>query len=119
MSMSGQSNDVRAVEEFGEKYLRLKAEVNKVIIGQNDVVDDVPQELRAAQFPAASGGIAAQRERALARGDPECVAHNALPEILAGCHDRAEAETCQLAPGQHRLPCVATSLRMIRNWLAA
>lgn len=39
--MSGENNDVRAVEEFGEGYRRLKAEIAKVIIGQEAVVDDV------------------------------------------------------------------------------
>jgi len=39
--MSGENSDVRAVEEFGAKYRRLKAEINKVIIGQDKVVDDV------------------------------------------------------------------------------
>ncbi len=39
--MSGESNDVRAVEEFGVKYRRLKAEIGKVIIGQDKVVEDV------------------------------------------------------------------------------
>ena len=35
------SNDVQSVERFGEQYRRLKAEVNKVIIGQDAVVDHV------------------------------------------------------------------------------
>lgn len=35
------TNDVRAVEEFGAKYQRLKLEIGKVIIGQEDVVDKV------------------------------------------------------------------------------
>ena len=39
--MSGENSDVRAVEEFGAKYLRLKAEISKVIIGQDKVVEDV------------------------------------------------------------------------------
>jgi len=39
--MSGENNDVRAVEEFGVKYRRLKEEIGKVIIGQDKVVDDV------------------------------------------------------------------------------
>ena len=39
--MSGENGDVRAVEEFGAKYRKLKAEINKVIIGQDKVVDDV------------------------------------------------------------------------------
>ena len=39
--MSGENSDVRAVEEFGVKYRRLKAEISKVIIGQDKVVDDV------------------------------------------------------------------------------
>jgi MoxR-like ATPase len=39
--MSGVNNDVRAVEEFGAKYGKLKAEIKKVIIGQDKVVDDV------------------------------------------------------------------------------
>ena len=34
-------NDVEAVARFGEQYRRLKAEVNKVIIGQDAVVNDV------------------------------------------------------------------------------
>ena len=32
-------DDVRAVERFGEQYRRLKAEVNKAIVGQDQVVD--------------------------------------------------------------------------------
>jgi MoxR-like ATPase len=32
-------NDVQAVEQFGERYRRLKGEVGKVIIGQDQVVD--------------------------------------------------------------------------------
>jgi MoxR-like ATPase len=39
--MGGENNDVRAVEEFGAKHRRLKAEIGKVIIGQDNVVDDV------------------------------------------------------------------------------
>jgi len=39
--MTTPSNDVRAVEEFGDKYQRLKSEIGKVIIGQEDVVDKV------------------------------------------------------------------------------
>ncbi len=39
--MSGANNDVSAVEEFAVKYKGLKAEINKVIIGQDKVVDDV------------------------------------------------------------------------------
>jgi MoxR-like ATPase len=39
--MSGENNDVRAVEEFGVKHRRLKEEIGKVIIGQDNVVDDV------------------------------------------------------------------------------
>ena len=35
------NNDVRAVELFGQHYARLKKEVNKVIIGQDEVVDQV------------------------------------------------------------------------------
>lgn len=35
------NNDVKAVEEFGSNYRRLKAEIGKVIIGQEKVVDDV------------------------------------------------------------------------------
>jgi MoxR-like ATPase len=35
------NNDVRAVEQFGQHYVRLKKEVNKVIIGQDEVVDQV------------------------------------------------------------------------------
>ncbi len=35
------SNDVQSVERFGEHYRRLKREVNKVIIGQDEVVDHV------------------------------------------------------------------------------
>ncbi len=41
--MSTATNDVKAVEEFGGKYQRLKAEVGKVIIGQEQVVDLVLQ----------------------------------------------------------------------------
>jgi MoxR-like ATPase len=33
------SSDVQAVEQFGERYRRLKSEVGKVIIGQDQVVD--------------------------------------------------------------------------------
>src|SRR5690606_16626833 len=40
-SMSGENNDVRAVEEFGADYLKLKAEIGKVIVGQEKVVDVV------------------------------------------------------------------------------
>ncbi len=32
-------NDIQAVERFGEQYRKLKAEVNKVIVGQDQVVD--------------------------------------------------------------------------------
>jgi len=32
-------NDIQAVERFGEQYRTLKAEVNKVIVGQDQVVD--------------------------------------------------------------------------------
>ncbi|MBS1937953.1 MAG: MoxR family ATPase [Bacteroidetes bacterium] len=39
--MSAENNDVRAVEEFGANYRRLKTEIGKVIIGQEKVVDDV------------------------------------------------------------------------------
>ena len=39
--MSTAVNDVEAVERFGEHYGRLKSEVGKVIIGQEEVVDDV------------------------------------------------------------------------------
>ena len=35
------SNDVQAVEQFGQRYQRLKTEVNKVIIGQEQVVEHV------------------------------------------------------------------------------
>jgi MoxR-like ATPase len=35
------ASDVQAVEQFGQKFKQLKAEVNKVIIGQDAVVDDV------------------------------------------------------------------------------
>jgi MoxR-like ATPase len=35
------SNDVQAVEQFGQRYARLKTEVNKVIIGQEQVVEHV------------------------------------------------------------------------------
>jgi len=34
-------SDARAVEDFGQKYRRLRDEVRKVIIGQEEVVDDV------------------------------------------------------------------------------
>ncbi len=34
-------NDVQSVERFGEHYRKLKREVNKVIIGQDEVVDHV------------------------------------------------------------------------------
>ncbi|MBS1583503.1 MAG: AAA family ATPase [Bacteroidetes bacterium] len=39
--MSGQNGDVQAVEHFGAKYRELKAEIGKVIVGQERVVDDV------------------------------------------------------------------------------
>jgi len=39
--MTTPSNDVQAVERFGERYRKLKSEVNKVIIGQDTVVDHV------------------------------------------------------------------------------
>ncbi len=39
--MSNSSNEVQSVERFGEQYRRLKREVNKVIIGQDAVVDHV------------------------------------------------------------------------------
>ncbi|MBK9760597.1 MAG: MoxR family ATPase [Flavobacteriales bacterium] len=39
--MTERTNDARAVEDFGAKYRLLKAEVQKVIIGQDRVVDDV------------------------------------------------------------------------------
>lgn len=39
--MNGKNNDVEAVETFGGEYRRLKAEVAKVIIGQDKVVEDV------------------------------------------------------------------------------
>jgi MoxR-like ATPase len=39
--MSLPTNDVEAVERFGERYRTLKQEVNKVIIGQDAVVDHV------------------------------------------------------------------------------
>ncbi|MBL7983279.1 MAG: AAA family ATPase [Flavobacteriales bacterium] len=37
--MSIPGSDVQAVEQFGERYRRLKSEVGKVIIGQDQVVD--------------------------------------------------------------------------------
>jgi MoxR-like ATPase len=39
--MSERVNDARAVEDFGTKYRLLKSEVQKAIVGQNEVVDDV------------------------------------------------------------------------------
>ena len=39
--MTTSGNDVQSVERFGEHYQRLKREVNKVIIGQDKVVDTV------------------------------------------------------------------------------
>jgi MoxR-like ATPase len=39
--MSERMSDARAVEDFGQKYRRLRDEVRKVIIGQEEVVDDV------------------------------------------------------------------------------
>ncbi len=39
--MSERVNDARAVEDFGAKYRLLKSEVQKAIVGQNEVVDDV------------------------------------------------------------------------------
>jgi len=41
MTMIKPTSDVEAVEQFGRKFRELKAEVNKVIIGQDAVVDDV------------------------------------------------------------------------------
>jgi len=41
MTMIKPASDVQAVEQFGQKFRQLKAEVNKVIIGQEAVVDDV------------------------------------------------------------------------------
>jgi MoxR-like ATPase len=41
MTMIKPASDVQAVEQFGQKFKQLKAEVNKVIIGQDAVVDDV------------------------------------------------------------------------------
>jgi MoxR-like ATPase len=41
MTMNRPAGDVQAVEQFGQQYARLKQEVNKVIIGQDAVVDDV------------------------------------------------------------------------------
>jgi MoxR-like ATPase len=40
-NMSAEHSDVRAVERFGERYKELKAQIGKVIIGQEGVVDDV------------------------------------------------------------------------------
>ncbi len=39
--MTERTSDARAVEEFGAKYRRLKTEIGKAIIGQEQVVDDV------------------------------------------------------------------------------
>jgi MoxR-like ATPase len=39
--MTERVNDARAVEDFGAKYRLLKSEVQKAIVGQSDVVDDV------------------------------------------------------------------------------
>jgi MoxR-like ATPase len=39
--MTDRTNDARAVEDFGAKFKLLKAEVQKAIIGQDRVVDDV------------------------------------------------------------------------------
>ncbi|MGV9012018.1 MAG: AAA family ATPase [Flavobacteriales bacterium] len=39
--MSTENNDVRAVEEFGARYRQLKAEIAKVVIGQDQVVEKV------------------------------------------------------------------------------
>ncbi|MCB0794931.1 MAG: MoxR family ATPase [Flavobacteriales bacterium] len=39
--MNRPTNDVEAVKAFGVSYARLKAEIGKVIIGQEQVVDDV------------------------------------------------------------------------------
>ena len=39
--MTTPTSDVRSVEQFGQHYQRLKREVNKVIIGQDAVVDQV------------------------------------------------------------------------------
>ena len=35
------TNDTRAVQDFGAKYARLKAEIGKAIVGQDEVVDHV------------------------------------------------------------------------------
>jgi MoxR-like ATPase len=40
-------SDVQSVERFGERYRRLKTEVNKVIVGQDRVVEDVLMALFA------------------------------------------------------------------------
>ncbi|MEO8589512.1 MAG: MoxR family ATPase [Flavobacteriales bacterium] len=40
-TMTIPNNDVQAVERFGERFRKLKSEVNKVIIGQDTVVDHV------------------------------------------------------------------------------
>jgi len=39
--MTERVNDARAVEDFGSKYRLLKSEVQKAIVGQDSVVDDV------------------------------------------------------------------------------
>ncbi len=39
--MSIPSNDVKAVDQFGEQYRKLRSEVGKVIIGQDQVVENV------------------------------------------------------------------------------
>ena len=39
--MTERVNDARAVEDFGTKYRLLKSEVQKAIVGQDSVVDDV------------------------------------------------------------------------------
>ena len=39
--MTERTNDARAVEDFGTKYRLLKSEVQKAIVGQDSVVDDV------------------------------------------------------------------------------
>jgi len=61
----------------------------------HDVVNDVTQELRAGELPAAATLVRAQREQALARADPECICH-------AGKHPRGLAPLSTAAPRRSR-----------------
>ena len=41
MNIPAYKNDVEAIDDFVKKYLTLTKEINKVIVGQNDVIKDV------------------------------------------------------------------------------